>query len=188
MTARSGCERPCEPCRRRCTCEHRTAGMDRTTAHRPHDVDALEVLRAVLLEDRRVLHRVLIGSRGSEGVTRTRVPRRRRVRLVVGDLAVADHHVMREHAAGGLVEADADRLLGNGELVPALGPPGLDLLHRPLEVVQGDQRAVRLVVGSGRGHARSRSTSPGPSTRAPSPACSASAAAPSGSNGRWPSA
>ena len=32
-------------------------------AHRPHDVHALELVRAVLLEDRRVLHRVLVGPR-----------------------------------------------------------------------------------------------------------------------------
>ena len=78
-----------------------------------------------------------------------RVPRRRRVRLVVRDLAFANHHVVREHAARGLVEAAADRALGNLEAVPALGPAGLNLLHRPLEVVQRDQRAVRLVVGPG---------------------------------------
>src|SRR6202042_2041 len=73
-------------------------------ADRTHDVDALEVLRTVLLEDRRVLNRVLVGARGAIRVTRAGVPWRRRVRLVVGDLALADHHVVREHAASGLVE------------------------------------------------------------------------------------
>ena len=118
-------------------------------AHRAHDVDALEVLGAVLLEDRRVLHRILVRARRPVDVARARVPRRRRVGLVVGDLAVADHHVVGEHAAGGLVEAAADRAVRNGELVPALRPPRLDLLHRPLEAVQRDQRAVGLVVGPG---------------------------------------
>ncbi len=118
-------------------------------AYRPHDVDPLEVLGSVLLEDRRVLHRVLVGSGRPVDVARARVPRRRRVGLVVGDLALLDHHVVREHAARGLVEAAADRALGNLEAVPALGPARLDLLHRALEVVQRDQRAVGLVVGAG---------------------------------------
>src|SRR5258707_14123704 len=42
--------------------------------HCPHDVDALEVLGLVLLEDRRVLHRVLVGSRGPVDVPDTPVP------------------------------------------------------------------------------------------------------------------
>src|SRR6185503_18595313 len=50
--------------------------------HRPHDVDALEVVRSVLLEDRHVLHRVLVRPRGAVAVARARVPGRRRVRVV----------------------------------------------------------------------------------------------------------
>ena len=149
-------------------------------AHRPHDVDPLEVLRAVLLEDRRVLHRVLVGAGSPVDVARARVPRRRRVGLVVRDLAVLDHHVVREDAAGGLVEAHADRRLRHLELVPALGAAGLDLLHRPLQVVQRDQRRVGLVVGA-RAVALDRvRLLRAPSTPSPSRACSASAAAPSG--------
>src|SRR5438105_6118308 len=41
---------------------------------RPHDVDALEVLGLVLLEDRGVLHRVLVGSRGPVDVPDAPVP------------------------------------------------------------------------------------------------------------------
>ena len=39
-------------------------------------------------------------------------------------------------------------LSGTLKLVPALGPAGLHLLHRPLQAVQRDQRAVGLVVGA----------------------------------------
>src|SRR6476619_3128948 len=62
------------------------AGVE--AAHGPPDVDALEVLGPVLFEDRRVLHRVLIGPGSPVNVPRTRVPGRRRIGLVVGDLAV----------------------------------------------------------------------------------------------------
>src|SRR3984885_6953585 len=57
------------------------------TSHRSHDVDALEVVEVVLLEDRGVHHRVLVGSGGAVDVARAGVPRCRRVRVVVGDLA-----------------------------------------------------------------------------------------------------
>src|SRR5438105_1284845 len=39
------------------------AGVE--AANRPHDVDALELVGPVLLEDRRVLDRVLVGARGA---------------------------------------------------------------------------------------------------------------------------
>src|SRR6476646_2005034 len=123
------------------------AGVER--ADGPHDVDSLEVLRSVLLEYGGVLDGVLVRARRSERIARARVPGRRRVGLVVRDLALADHHVVGEHAAGSLVEAAADGALGHLELVPALGAAGLYLLHRPLQIVQRDQRRVGLVVGAG---------------------------------------
>ena len=149
---------------------------------------ALEVLRSVLLEDRRVLHGVLVGPGSPVDVARARVPRGRRVGLVVRDLALADHHVMREHAARGLVEAAADRALRDLEACSSSwsGRPG-----PPSSPARGcAARSARCTPGGrcGRGRARSRWTSPARSTRAPSRACSASAAAPSGSSGRSPSA
>ena len=128
-----------------CTPHGRHGSNERTA---PHDVHALEVLRAVLLEDRRVLHGVLVRAGGAVDVARVGVPRGRRVGLVVGDLALADDHVVREHAARGLVEADADRLFGDLEVRPALRPPRPDLDQRLLEAVQPDQRRVGLVVGA----------------------------------------
>src|SRR6202020_2683009 len=116
--------------------------------HSPHDVDALELVRAVLLEDRRVLDGVLVGARRPVDIAWAGVPWRRRVRLGVGGLALANDHVVRQHSAGGLVEAAADGALGHREAVPALGPARLDLLDRPLQAVQRDQRAVGLVVGA----------------------------------------
>ena len=87
----------------------RQAGIE--AAHRAHDVDPLEVVRAVLLEDRRVLHRVFVGAGHAVAVAGTGVPAGRRIGMIVGDLAVADHDVMRQHAAHRLVESAADGVL-----------------------------------------------------------------------------
>ena len=84
----------------------RQAGIE--TPHGAHDVDALEFVRAVFLEDRRVLHRVLVGPGRSVNIARIRVPRRRRIGMVIGDLAVANDDVMRQDAAHRFVEAAAD--------------------------------------------------------------------------------
>ena len=89
--------------------------------HGAHYVYALEVVRAVLLEDRGTLDRVLVRTRGAVGVSGGAVPRRGRVGMVVGDLAVPDHEVVREDPAHGLVEAAADGLVRNLELLEDLG-------------------------------------------------------------------
>ena len=89
-------------------------------AHRAHDVDALEVVRRVLLEDRRVLHGVLVRAGRAVHVAHARVPRRRRVRVVVRDLAALDDHVVAEHAAHCLGEPAAERLVRDRERLPGL--------------------------------------------------------------------
>src|SRR5579872_2145094 len=68
-------------------------------AHRPHDVDALEVVRPVLLEDRSALDGILVRTGGAVDVAWVSVPGGGRIRVVVGDLALADHEMVREHAA-----------------------------------------------------------------------------------------
>ena len=84
------------------------AGIE--AAHGPHDVDALEFLRAIFLEDRSILHRILIGSGGAVDVTRIGIPRGGRIGMVVGDLALADDNMMRKHPPHRLVKAAADGL------------------------------------------------------------------------------
>src|SRR3954447_6256843 len=122
-------------------------------ADRAHDVDPAEVLLRGLLEDGLAGDRVLVRPRGAVGVGRAAVPRRRRIRVVVGDLAVADDEVVREDAADGLVEAAADGVVGDVEVLEDLRPPGPDLVERAVEEVQrhagrvGDEvdpRAVAL--------------------------------------------
>jgi len=95
--------------------------------HGAHDVDPLESLRSVLLGDRGVLHGVLVGAGGAVGVADPAVPGRRRVGMVVGDLAVADDEVVGEHAADGFVEAAGDGLARDGELGPGAGAPRAEL-------------------------------------------------------------
>src|SRR2546423_15680393 len=66
---------------------------------RAHDIDALERVAAVLLEDWHVLNRVLVGARRAIDIPRARIPRRRRIRVVVGNIAIVDDELMRQIAA-----------------------------------------------------------------------------------------
>src|SRR5437879_1885498 len=75
------------------------------TAHRSHNVDSLEVSRSVLFEDRCVLDGILVRTRRAVHVARASVPGSRRVRMVVGDLAVANNHMVRQHTAYRFMEA-----------------------------------------------------------------------------------
>src|SRR4051794_36970835 len=75
----------------------RQAGVE--AANGSHDVNALEIIRAILLEDGRVLHSVLVRAGRAVAVARAGVPGRWRIRMVVGHLAVFDHQMVREHAA-----------------------------------------------------------------------------------------
>src|SRR4051794_23501179 len=110
------------------------AGQARVeAADRAHDVDAPEVLLVVLLEDRLAHHRVLVWTRSPIAVRRTAVPGSQRVRVVVRDLAVADHHVVGEHAPDGLVEAAADALVGHVEVLEHLRVARADLLQALVE-------------------------------------------------------
>src|SRR5258708_40118689 len=63
-------------------------------ADRPHNVDALEGVRAIIFEDRRVLHGILVWSGCAIDVTHTTIPWRRRIGMIVGDLSILDDHVM----------------------------------------------------------------------------------------------
>src|ERR1700739_2114925 len=60
----------------------RQAGVE--TPDRTHDVYALEFVRAIFFKDRRVLHRVLVRPGRSVNVARVRVPRGRRIGMIIG--------------------------------------------------------------------------------------------------------
>src|SRR6202140_1062017 len=87
--------------------------------HRAHDVNALELLRPVFFEDGSVLHRILVRPRSAINISWIRVPGCRGIGMVVGDLALADHHVMRENAAYRFVEAATKGPLRNLEILPS---------------------------------------------------------------------
>src|SRR5437879_2596608 len=93
-----------------------TAGQARVEAtYGPHDIDALESVGTVLLEDRRILHGILVWSRRAERIAWARVPWRRRIRVIVGDLTVPNDEMVRQHAPDGLVEPTANGLVGHRE-------------------------------------------------------------------------
>src|SRR5262249_55421346 len=73
-------------------------------SHRPHNVDAFELLRPVLFEDGRVLHRVFVRTGGAVDVARIGVPAGGRIRMIVSDLAIANDNVMRQDTANGFME------------------------------------------------------------------------------------
>src|SRR5271165_1664612 len=75
--------------------------------YRAHDIDSLELVRPVFFKDRSVLHRILVRARSAINVARIGIPGGRRIGMVVGDLTIFDHHMVREHAANRLVEAAA---------------------------------------------------------------------------------
>jgi hypothetical protein len=69
--------------------------------------------------------------------------------MVIGDLAVADDHVMREHAAHRFVEAAADGFLRHLEVVPGLGAAGVQFRQRLLDKMQRGRRRIGLEVSAG---------------------------------------
>src|ERR1700730_14162964 len=100
-----------------------TAGQARIKApHGAHDVYPFEFVRAVLLEDRRILDRVLVGPRSTINVPRIGIPWRRWIRMIVRDLASADHHMMRKHTPHGFVEAAANSFFRHLEIRPGSSP------------------------------------------------------------------
>ena len=69
--------------------------------------------------------------------------------MVVGDLLVANDHVMREHAAHGFVEAAADGLVGHIEGREGLRAAGMNFLHGLLDAVEPHCRGISLEIGAG---------------------------------------
>src|ERR1700730_17602368 len=118
-------------------------------SHRAHDVNALEFLRPVFFEDGSVLYRILVRPRSAVNVAWIRVPGCRRVGMVVCDLALADHRVMREHAAYRLVEAATNGLLRNLESGPGSCSTGVQFLQRPLRKTESRRSRINLEVSTG---------------------------------------
>src|SRR5215468_6096894 len=115
---------------------------------RSHDVDSLEIVRAVFLEDRRALYGILIGSRCTVHIARSAVPWRRWIRVIVGDLTATDHHVMRQHTAHRLMKAAANSLFGYLEIGPSPGSTCMQLHECLLHEVHCGSRRVGLEVGA----------------------------------------
>ena len=111
------------------------------------------------------MHRVLVGSGRAVDVARVGVPRRGRIRVIVGDLAAADDHVVGQHAAHRFGEPAADALVRHLELLPGLGAPGPHLARAPFRRSAARQRPHRPGNRSAPGRARWCWTTAGSSTR-----------------------
>ena len=88
------------------------------TPHRAHDINAFELVWSVLLEDRSILYRVFVWTRRAVDVTRIGVPGRGRIWMLISNFSVANHNMMREHAANGFVEPAANRFFRHFEISP----------------------------------------------------------------------
>src|SRR5262249_19571777 len=93
-----------------------------------------------------VLHGVFIRSGSAVEVSRIGVPGRWRIRMVIGDFAVADDYVMRQHATDGLMEPAGDGFVGDLELRPGFGAAGMNFLQALLYKVQRAGRRVGLEI------------------------------------------
>src|SRR5579883_589826 len=115
-------------------------------AHSAHNINPLKIVRAILFKDGRVLHGILVGSRGSIDIAHAAIPGSWGIRMVVRDLSVLNYHMVREHAADGLMETAADSILGHGEIVPRFCMAGMDLGQRLVHAMQRDRRREGLEV------------------------------------------
>src|SRR2546423_14920240 len=115
---------------------------------RAHDIDALERVAAVLLEDWHVLNRVLVRARRAIDIPRARVPRRRRVRVVVGNPAIADDQMMRQHAADRFRESAPDAFFRHLEGLPGLGMSETDRLESLVDEINPTGRRIGLEIAA----------------------------------------
>src|SRR5262249_9104354 len=122
------------------------AGIEAT--YSAHNINAFEFLRSILLENRCILNGIFVGARSAIDIAWAGIPGRRWIGMVVRDLAVFDHHMVRKHAAHGFVEATANRLFGHGEVGPGGGTSRADLVKCFLNAVQGHYGRVRLEIGT----------------------------------------
>src|SRR5688500_16965069 len=110
-------------------------------ADRPQDVDPLVLVRrAELLQDRRVHDRLLVRTGLAPGVSRRGVLRGGRADLVVRDDALVERQMVRQVAAPGPPEPDADPLVPRHRVRRAdAGLAALEQLERRVQVRQRDQ-------------------------------------------------
>src|SRR5580698_6093335 len=111
-------------------------------SYRAHNIDSLEPVRTVLFKDRGILHRILVRPRSAINVARIGIPGSWRIGMVVGDLAILDYHVMREHAAHGFVEAAANGILRDIKISPRLGVASVQFAQRLFHEMQSRARSI----------------------------------------------
>src|ERR1700728_2497421 len=118
------------------------------TSNGAHDVDAFELVGPILFEDRCILHRVFVRPRRSIDIPGICVPRSGRIRVVVGDLVIFDHHMVREHATDGFVKPASDSAFGNLKVCPSFRPAGMQFFQSLFHEIQSGSRRVGLEVSA----------------------------------------
>src|SRR6202046_142675 len=102
---------------------HATGQARIEAPHRAHDINALKFIRTILLEDWGILHRIFVWTGSAVDITRISIPGRRRVGMIVRDLAFANHHMMRQDASHRFVETATNGLFRHFEIRPSLVLP-----------------------------------------------------------------
>src|ERR1044072_3308735 len=104
---------------------HTTRQTGVETPYGAHNVYTFEVIRTVLFKDRGPLYSVFIRPRGAVDVARVGVPGGRRIRMIIGNLAIAYDDVMRQHAAHRFMESATNCFIGYFEFSPGVGSSGM---------------------------------------------------------------
>src|SRR5436305_4035246 len=115
---------------------HTTGQAGIKAANCSHDINALEVVRAILFEDRRILHSIFIRARGAIDISYTAIPWGGWIRVVVRDLPIFDHHMMGKHTSYGLVESTTNSFVWDCKFGPGFAMSGTYLIKSLIDKVQ----------------------------------------------------
>jgi len=69
--------------------------------------------------------------------------------MIIRDLAVTNHHVMRQHAAHSFMKAASDSLIGHFEIGPCFSVTGVQFSHRLLSKIKRRRCRVSLEISPG---------------------------------------
>jgi len=118
-------------------------------SHGPHDINAFEIIPAVLLENGGVCYCVLIRSRCAKPIAWTRIPRGRWIGVIIGDSSPADDHVMTKSSPHSLMKTATDGVIGNFELIPSFQATGVNLLQGLVDEMKRRGRRKGLEIRAG---------------------------------------
>src|SRR5581483_8573705 len=113
-----------------------------------HDIDSFEVLRSIFFKNGSVLDRIFIRPRRAVDIARARVPRRRRIWMIIRNFLIADYDVMRQYSSNRFMESTANRLLRYFEIRPGFGSAIPHRVERFLDEIESRRGGIGLEVSS----------------------------------------